>query len=70
MRKVLYRLKFDQQTIVTGLFAVIFLLFAVWLPGFTSAGNLLALVRSVSVLGILGLGMGHRGLLAGASIYR
>ena len=53
----LRNLKFDQQVIVALLFVVIFVVFALWLPGFTSIGNLLGLVRSVSVLGILGLGM-------------
>ena len=57
MTNLFSSLKLDQQTIVTVLFAVIFVLFAFWLPGFTSTGNLLELVRSVSVLGILGLGM-------------
>jgi len=57
MINAIRNLKFDQQTIVTILFGVIFVVFAFWLPGFTSSGNLLVLVRSVSVLGILGLGM-------------
>ncbi|WP_340109727.1 ABC transporter permease [Pikeienuella sp. HZG-20] len=51
------KLKFDQQTIVAALFVLIFAGFAVGLEGFASVGNLLTLVRSVSVLGILGLGM-------------
>ncbi len=57
MLKLLQTVKFDQQVIVGLLFLVIFLLFAAWLPSFASVGNLLALVRSVSVLGILSLGM-------------
>ncbi|TDE41145.1 ABC transporter permease [Antarcticimicrobium sediminis] len=57
MKKSVNSLKLDQQTIVTGLFLVIFLMFAIFLPGFFTAGNLLVLIRSVSVLGILGLGM-------------
>ena len=57
MKNAMNSLKLDQQTIVTILFGVILVVFAFWLPGFTSTGNLLALVRSVSVLGILGLGM-------------
>jgi len=48
---------FDQQMIVLMLFAVIFLAFCVLLPGFFTFGNLLTLMRTVSVLGILGLGM-------------
>lgn len=47
----------DQQGIVLALFAAIFVLFSALLPGFLTAGNLLVLVRSVAVLGILGLGM-------------
>ena len=50
-------LKLDQQVIIVLLFVAIFIFFAIWLPGFTSIGNLFTLVRSVSVLGILGLGM-------------
>ena len=50
-------LAFDQQMIVLLLFAVIFLAFCLLLPGFFSFGNLLTLMRTVSVLGILGLGM-------------
>ncbi|MFK5979179.1 MAG: ABC transporter permease [Rhizobiaceae bacterium] len=51
------KIHFDQQTIVAILFVIIFLIFASTLPGFASIGNLLTLMRSVSVLGILGLGM-------------
>ncbi|NQV95494.1 MAG: ABC transporter permease [Sphingomonadales bacterium] len=50
-------MKLDQQAIVAVLFGAIFVVFALVLPGFLTFGNLLALVRSVSVLGILGLGM-------------
>lgn len=50
-------MRFDQQTIVAVLFVAIFGTFAIWLPAFSSLGNLLTLVRSVSVLGILALGM-------------
>lgn len=48
---------FDQLKIVTLLFLVIFVLYALILPGFFSVGNLLTLMRTVAVLGILGLGM-------------
>ena len=57
MKNLLRGQKLDQQVIVLVLFVLIFLLFALLLPGFTSAGNILTLVRSVSVLRILGLGM-------------
>lgn len=48
---------FDQLKIVTLLFLVIFVAYSVILPGFFSIGNLLTLMRTVAVLGILGLGM-------------
>lgn len=49
--------RFDQQLIVFLLFVAIFVVFAVSLTGFFSVANLLTLMRTVSVLGILGLGM-------------
>src|ERR1700730_9469308 len=49
--------RFSQQVIVFGIFVILFAAFAVLLPGFFSAGNLLALVQNVAFLGILGLGM-------------
>jgi ribose transport system permease protein len=55
--RVLCGATFDQQMIVSLLFAVVFVIFAVFLPGFSSVGNLLTLMRTVAVLGILGLGM-------------
>lgn len=51
------RLRIDQQWIAFGLFVFIFLLFSVFLEGFFSAGNMLTMLRSISVLGILGMGM-------------
>ncbi len=48
---------FDQQMIVSLLFALIFVAFSVFLSGFFTVGNLLTLMRTVAVLGILGLGM-------------
>ncbi len=48
---------FDQQMIVFLLFAVIFIAFSLFLPGFFSIGNVVTLLRTESVLGILGLGM-------------
>ena len=50
-------IRFDQQSIVFLLFVAIFVAFSISLTGFFSIGNLLTLIRSVSVLGILGLGM-------------
>lgn len=52
------RRKLDQRAIVTLLFIALVALFSLFLPGFASAGNLINLLRSISVLGILGLGMG------------
>ena len=46
------------QERIVFLFALILLIgFALFLPGFSAPANLLALVRSVSVLGILGVAM-------------
>jgi len=46
-----------QEGIVLVLAVLAFALFSLLLPSFFSAGNILALVRSVSILGILALGM-------------
>lgn len=51
------RLLHSQEGIVLALAVLAFLTFAVLLPGFLAPGNLLVLVRSVSILGILALGM-------------
>lgn len=47
----------NQEAIVLSVTAVVFIVAAFTLPGFLDANNLLAIVRSVSVLGILALGM-------------
>jgi ribose transport system permease protein len=47
----------SQEKIVLLIAAVLFLVFSVFLKGFLSSGNLLTLVRGVSTLGILGVGM-------------
>lgn len=52
-----FPLKFDQQVIVFLIFIAIFVGFSIFLPGFFSTGNILAMLRSISVLGMLGLGM-------------
>ena len=46
-----------QEEIVFVLAALMFCGFSLFLPGFLAVENLLSLVRSVSILGILGLGM-------------
>jgi len=50
--------RLSQEQIVVAFTIVLLLVFAVALPGFRSPANLVNLVRSVSILGILGLGMG------------
>ena len=47
----------DQEKIVLLIAIALFCVFSIFLNGFISAGNLLTLVRSVSTLGILGVGM-------------
>lgn len=49
--------KITQEWIVFGLALVMFLLFALTLPRFAAVDNLLSLVRNVSILGILSVGM-------------
>jgi ribose transport system permease protein len=51
------KLRASQQTIVFALFIVLFIGFALFLPGFARVDNLLTLLQSVAILGILGLGM-------------
>ena len=47
----------SQEHIVLAIAVAMFIAFAVLLPGFIAAENLLSLVRNVVVLGILGVGM-------------
>ncbi len=49
--------KADQQLIVFLLFVALSLAFSLTLPAFFNVGNLVTLLRTVSVLGILSLGM-------------
>ena len=48
---------FDQLKIVTLLFILIFIIYSLILPKFFSITDLLTLIQTVAVLGILGLGM-------------
>jgi ribose transport system permease protein len=48
----------SQEQIVLLITLALLVLFSATLPGFSSLTNLLNLVRSISILGILGLGMG------------
>lgn len=50
--------RLSQEQIVFGLAVLLCIAFAVALPGFLTASNVLNLVRSVSILGILGVAMG------------
>lgn len=50
--------KLSQEQIVFGLALLLCVAFAVALPGFLTTNNILNLVRSVSILGILGVAMG------------
>src|SRR3954463_6286434 len=47
----------SQQGIVFAVFAALFVVFAVALPGFLTTANMLTLLQNVAVLGILGLAM-------------
>jgi ribose transport system permease protein len=58
MRASTGRFKVTQEGIVFALACVLFVAFAATLHGFLTSGNIIALVRSVSILGMLGLGMG------------
>ena len=46
-----------QQGIVFGIFVLLFLGFSLFLPGFLTPDNMIALLQNVAVLGILSLGM-------------
>jgi ribose transport system permease protein len=50
--------RLSQEQIVFGLAFILCVAFAITLPGFLAPNNLLNLVRSVSILGILGVAMG------------
>jgi hypothetical protein len=49
--------RLSQQGIVFGIFAALFVAFAIFLPGFASTENMFTLLQNVAVLGILGLAM-------------
>jgi ribose transport system permease protein len=50
-------ISWSQEKIVFLIAVVLFFVFSIFLDGFLSSGNILALIRSVSTLGILGVGM-------------
>lgn len=49
--------RLDQERIVLAIAVIVFVVAAIALPGFFTTANLVAIVRSVSVLGILAVGM-------------
>ena len=49
--------RFSQQTIVFTIFVLMFVGFAVFVPGFLTTSNVLGLLQNVAILGILGLAM-------------
>lgn len=52
------RMRLSQEGVVFALALSLFVIFSLTLNNFLTGGNLIALVRSVAILGILGLGMG------------
>ena len=50
--------RLSQEQVVAAIIIVLLIVFAVALPGFATTQNILGLIRSISILGILGLGMG------------
>lgn len=58
MLTLLRNRRMTQEGIVFALAVALFAVFSLTLGRFLTPGNLIALVRSVSILGILGLGMG------------
>ena len=53
----LKRIQFTQEKIVLAITVVIFLIFCLTLNQFASAGNIISLLQSVAILGVLGIGM-------------
>jgi len=49
--------RLSQQGIVFAIFVLMFVGFALFLPGFRTGSNMLGLLQNVAILGILGLGM-------------
>ena len=47
----------DQQKIVLAIAVLLFVVFSLTFDGFASAGNLLSLVQSVAIIGVLAIGM-------------
>jgi len=58
MRNVLTIRSWSQERIILALAVALFAVASATLPGFFAANNIIAILRSVSVLGILAVGMG------------
>src|ERR1700723_3174592 len=56
-RRSLKGFQFNQEKIVFGITIVLFASFCLALDQFATAGNLISLLQSVAVLGVLGVGM-------------
>ena len=54
----MFKRNLSQERIVLALAVALFVAASALLPGFFTTDNLVAIVRSVSVLGILAVGMG------------
>ncbi len=50
--------RLSQEQVVAAIVIILLIVFALALPGFATTQNILGLIRSISILGILGLGMG------------
>ncbi len=55
---MVFRTGFTQEKVVVTVSALLFLVFSLSLSGFFSTSNLIGLLRNISILGILGVGMG------------
>ena len=47
--------KLSQEQVMAAIVVLLLIVFALALPGFATARNILGLIRSISILGILGL---------------
>jgi ribose transport system permease protein len=54
---VFERLQLNQERIVFGIAAAMFVAFSIFIHDFLTTGNILSLIQNVSILGILGIGM-------------
>lgn len=50
-------IKLSQEAVVVGISALLFLIFSISLNNFLSEGNIIALLKNVSILGTLAVGM-------------